>query len=507
MEALNGKKYHILVLSMSLLHNPLTVNGKTDKNAFDNLYAFREYKDDELIIPEEDRGAEYYKGIGQLEPIPQYIIDISGSITHYVILQTAETQRALDLPWNTINKEIENRGDGAKIAYDGSEKISSVEFFKKRIEAIHLKKHIALPEFIDVDINEHNLETGIQKLLKDVNDLYKEGYLKNNPNDNTNENWKLWVDIHGGFRDTSLAMLSFMQILSAPDEQELKSNMANKNREEKRFDEMIARHTDGKSTIPVSNVYTIYFNNDTTDKNYIHPIVSKKEFFNVFTKPAFDAYMNYGQYAQLALRSTIELKRNPLPPFAFISYRRIDAPKERISFIGILKKLNYRYWYDDQIELQAKWQDTLKEAVSKSSVFFALITKTYFESYQCIKEFKQALDENKTIILVSLDQTPLYISEEIKKTDEEGKNEIKITMDEMRELQKRQHLNIEKLVKDGVFQTPALIDELNNLCEREPERFGIINKTLNPRKDYTNLTKMQKISFLMSYSPSSGTDA
>lgn len=466
------KKYNILVLAMSTLPDPLVKNQYTGNTAFDNCYVFS---------GSDMENQKIYHGIGQLEPVPQYILDRYGALTHCIILQTPEVQESKPFDWEQINQKIIAEGDKATIDYVAGEPISAMRFFEKRMEAFYRQRENAdrtdcadfkqKPKFVPIDISEDAPEKGLEDLLKAISTLYVE-CLTENEDKVDKKVWQLFVDVHGGYRAASLAMFALIQSLSAPDEQDLISGRDNAG---------IARLTDGKGTIPIKHVYTVNF--DFSKKNPEedpHTIVDKTEFYQIFTKASLEAYMNYGQYAKIALKPTINLKEYKGEPYAFISYRRMDAPKERFAFLGVLKKEGFRYWYDDSIELQTDWKKTLKTAVKNSSVFIALITKNYYDSFQCLKELRQALDENKTILFVSLDRTDLYspecdITKELKENilNENGEvigektvDTVTVYKNELEIIGEKQHLSLKDFLIDGVFQPSSLKDKLiNDLCK------------------------------------------
>ena len=457
-------KYRILVLAMSAMGASYQTKG--------NYYAF--------FDAEGKRSDDLFYGVGQLEPVPQYICKTCEPITHYIVLQTMETLKPLDHDWNRINQQIRAEesiqgADGAVIDYVDGEAISAVSFFEKRIRSLYRKNGYDVePEFIPVALDENDVQGGVTELLRVVRELYQEFQEKTEPAD-----WKLWIDIHGGFRDAALAIFALLQTLSAPDEQDL---ISGKNA---RMDAFLAHLTDGKSTIPIEKVYTVNFTPDKKgSKANPQPILDKTEFYQLFTRESLNAYMNYGQYAQLALQSVIDLKQKDIPPYAFISYRRMDAPKERAAFLGVLKKEGYRYWYDDSIPLDKDWRKELQKAITKSSVFIALISQNYFSSFQCVKELQQAIKENKAILFVSLDPTNLYspkgdiilTNKDIVLTDEDEKVTVKVTKAEIDEIVAKNQLLLKGLLDNGVFQVPNLIQKLKELSKDEDSVYYAIRE-------------------------------
>ncbi|MGN1118075.1 MAG: toll/interleukin-1 receptor domain-containing protein, partial [Acutalibacteraceae bacterium] len=444
-----SKDYKILVLAMSSLPNPL--------NAFQNRYVF---KDDNGV------SSKIYHGLGQLEPVPQYILETYGAITHYVILETEAVKLTKNYDWDKINEKIKAEGDEAALEYTPGEAVSTVGFFKKRVDAFHRMRNFNQPTYVDVDFSDDDPEPGFANLLKSIRTLYAQ-CKEENKNRNIDDCWQLFVDVHGGLRDASFVLFSLIHNLSAPDEQDL-SQWDNK------INSAIARLTDGKGTVPVERVFTIAFD-PTGNNEKPHTILDRTKLYEMFIRESLEAYMNYGQYAGLALKSDIDLGAETIPPYAFISYRRLDAPKERFAFLGILKKEGYLYWYDDAIDLQADWTTVLENANNKSTVFIALITAHYFESYQCVKELRQALDEKETIeeevsriLLVSTDGTPLYppIEGDLTVTDEQLHESVTIKKAEFDKLTEVNHCNIGSLMHEGVFDKSQLLAKLMDLCEK-----------------------------------------
>ena len=462
------KKYRVLVLAMSTLPDPL--HGH--KDPFKNIYKYQrlETEDDTIY-----RVRQEYRGIGQLEPVPQYLLDRYGEITHYVILATKEAKASLSYPFSVdeLKTKIRETGIGGEITFNAGETISAVTFFEKRVEAFHKEKTFMRPCFKDdICLSEDKPEEGIEELMQYIRNLYKD-YRKDNKDigldEDPDQNWKLYVDIHGGLRAMSFIASTLIQVLSMPDLDEEKDVMSKEGETEKNY---IARLTDGRPVIPVTKIYTINYDNSGNNISYI---VDQTKLYDVYSRESIEAYMNYGQYAQMALRSRIDPFDATVKPYAFISYRRTDAPKERFTFIGSLKQAGFRYWYDDSIPVLEDWKKTLEQANSNCKIFIALISKEYFNSFQCVKELTQAIQENKQIFLVSIDQTPLYLSLE------EGKDSIYLTNGEkegsgkfehaeikksdLEEIKKKQHQALDNNMRDGIFQPSALIDKLSSNSE------------------------------------------
>ena len=400
---------HVLALAMSDLRDPLDSGTDT----------IREGK---YYCGTEDNIAFQCSGIGQLEVIPQYITGhLDTGITHIIILETPETKKELNYDWKRINALCGNTLFPDDMPEEG---LSAVRFFKHRMHAMKINGDGPDPEYIDLDLDIDHPEAGLEKLLQTIRTLYNEC-------EQENGDWKLWLDTHGAFREVSLAMFALMQVLSSSPV------------------EGIPQLTDGLGIIPVDQVFTVNYNPDKR----MNQIRDLTDFYRMFTGPAFKAYMNYGQY----FLSHLEAYEGE-DPYAFISYRTADAMKERYLVLGMLKKAGLLYWYDDGIHIHDNWQTTLFERNRDSAVFIALLSEGYFHSYECVKELRQALDEGKPVIFISLDRTLPYISGELR-CGKAGR-EIIITAEETAKLVQSNHIVLKKYDVDGVFQEERFLAEL-----------------------------------------------
>lgn len=93
-------------------------------------------------------------------------------------------------------------------------------------------------------------------------------------------------------------------------------------------------------------------------------------------------------------------------PYAFISYSHRDAARvypdiERFHSEG------YNIWYDEGIALGMEWEDNIVEALENCSLFVCFISGSSLESRNVINEIKLAVDENKEIVLIYLDDVKL----------------------------------------------------------------------------------------------------
>ncbi|MBR3358657.1 MAG: toll/interleukin-1 receptor domain-containing protein [Solobacterium sp.] len=402
------KAYHVLVLAMSDLRDPIVRRKNGEEAVSENIYRYGSETEKE------------YRGIGQLEVIPRFIADhYDTEITHYIILETPETTKKLDHDFQKFNTLCPE-----KIDLEPGEKLSAVEFFRRRVTSFGLSGDVP-PVFIDVPLDIEHPENGIQEVLDHIRSLYQ------NCMDEQGD-WKLWLDTHGGFREISMAMFSLMQVLSAT------------------AIDGVPKIADGQKIIEVDGVYTVRFNAVAS----CQIIKDLTKFYRLFTLPVFKAYMNYGQYFLDVIAPDESGK-----PYAFVSYRSSDAEKERYMILAMLKKAELLYWYDDGIHLYDDWAETLERKNEGCTVFIALLSRDYFSSPQCLKELRKAIAMQKPIIFISLDDTLPYISGDV--ADPDHPDTILFTKEEMEALSHRQQVYMyRKYVKNDVLQEHHLLSEL-----------------------------------------------
>jgi len=80
-----------------------------------------------------------------------------------------------------------------------------------------------------------------------------------------------------------------------------------------------------------------------------------------------------------------------IKPQIFVSYSHIDANYVQQVRRDLLSG-NVDCWMDDAIQTGDKLSPVIEDAISRSSLFFAYITKAYLESRWCMKEFQYALE-------------------------------------------------------------------------------------------------------------------
>lgn len=92
--------------------------------------------------------------------------------------------------------------------------------------------------------------------------------------------------------------------------------------------------------------------------------------------------------------------------YIFVSYAHIDAPKV-LPIIDVLNERGFRVWYDAGIEAGTEWPEYIEERLKKASVILVFMTPNAIESKNCRNEINFALDLDKEILVVYLEDTTL----------------------------------------------------------------------------------------------------
>ncbi len=414
---------HVLVLAMSDLYSLDTVHYKSGKR----------------LLPY----------CGQLEVIPLYLSEIKNeTITHIIILETATAKKAIKKldegepdPKKKVFPKLQGKTEGLLgiEPKDLSDNISATVFFEERIKYLIGEGRIkALPQFIHIGISENKMEAGFSKLMQQIQDLYNECI-------NKGGDWKLWLDIHGAFREISMGFFSLMQNLSIGDIDS-----------DPKYSEVI-------QTVPITNVYTTDFRRGKPTN-----IINRTKYYEPMIGNTLKKYANYGQYFLKSLQPVEK------PPYAFIGYKHRDNLKTRYALMGFLKEKGLRFWYDDGIHITKDWKDQIDKHIKGCEVFFAFITPGYFSSFQCMRELRLALDNSKKIVFFSFDGDGLESNKEpyisgINLKDENGKSVI-ISSNELARLSKKQHINLADentpyINSDFTIQE-RLMDKIKKICPR-----------------------------------------
>ena len=93
-------------------------------------------------------------------------------------------------------------------------------------------------------------------------------------------------------------------------------------------------------------------------------------------------------------------------PYAFLSYSHRNTEKA-MEIIRMLQENGYRIWFDDEIEGGTGWRDSLATKIEGCSVFVLLMSEEYQKSKYCKRELYFADTNDKPMLQISIDGTPL----------------------------------------------------------------------------------------------------
>jgi len=93
-------------------------------------------------------------------------------------------------------------------------------------------------------------------------------------------------------------------------------------------------------------------------------------------------------------------------PFAFVSYSHCDSDTV-IESIFHLHEQKYRVWYDEGIPAGSDWPRNIALHLRACSAVLFFISASSLVSNNCFNEIKEAVHQNKPILCLRLDATPL----------------------------------------------------------------------------------------------------
>lgn len=93
-------------------------------------------------------------------------------------------------------------------------------------------------------------------------------------------------------------------------------------------------------------------------------------------------------------------------PFLFVSYAHVDeeAIQRELTW---LQARGFRLWYDEGIQMGTVWRQALADAISGSNALLFFATEHSVVSRNCVREINFAIDEEKPVFVVHLDDAPL----------------------------------------------------------------------------------------------------
>ena len=90
-------------------------------------------------------------------------------------------------------------------------------------------------------------------------------------------------------------------------------------------------------------------------------------------------------------------------PYVFASYCHDDAPRVLPVLRGLVDA-GVNVWYDEGIHAGDEWPEVIAEHLLKASVFLAFFSCASQDSHNCRREFNLAVQEDKPVVAVSLEE-------------------------------------------------------------------------------------------------------
>lgn len=93
-------------------------------------------------------------------------------------------------------------------------------------------------------------------------------------------------------------------------------------------------------------------------------------------------------------------------PYIFVTYAHLDH-EEVFKQIAFLNQAGFNVWYDEGIAPGNEWTDEIADALAECAVFIVMITPTSVARENVTNEVNFALDENKPLLAIHLEETEL----------------------------------------------------------------------------------------------------
>gem|GEM_PF-6206573 len=93
-------------------------------------------------------------------------------------------------------------------------------------------------------------------------------------------------------------------------------------------------------------------------------------------------------------------------PYAFVSYAHEDASRV-FEEIHRINSMGFHAYYDEGIHPGHVWRDELASAIDNSGLLVFFITPRSINRQDCLRELNYALDVNKPLLAVYLEDTEL----------------------------------------------------------------------------------------------------
>lgn len=93
-------------------------------------------------------------------------------------------------------------------------------------------------------------------------------------------------------------------------------------------------------------------------------------------------------------------------PYAFVSYAHADADMVFPDLVA-LRQLGVNIWYDEGIDPGNEWPDEVAKALDRASLFICYVTPRAVASRNCRNEMHFALNREKVLLAIHLEETEL----------------------------------------------------------------------------------------------------
>ena len=322
---------HVFVTAVSVF-------GNKDKNE-QTVMRTTTYRFEDQSIQGDERFFSH-TGHYQLEPIPAFINEKIGTITDIVLLETAATRET------DARMHVFPGPDGSpEWPASGEEPGTVVQWYEK-----WLRLNIPNAKIHHLPIDEHNPGQALEDTISKIRELYS--FTK------SDEEWRLWIDTHGGFRVLSEVLATASRLFTL-----------------------------GKDPIPTDGIFTVYH----SQTGNVDEIVNLTPFYFTNSAKSLQDYLNYGQYLNMQFQPC-----DCKDPYAFVSYRHDKAFLTSVRTVfGKLQENQLEFWFDDGIRTGENWEQTLRTRNNDAAVFLGLLTNSYFESPECWKELILAIADAK----------------------------------------------------------------------------------------------------------------
>lgn len=332
---------HVLVLSLSTFNN----QNKLELNK----YAY--------VDPLSKQQSFITYGFYQLAPVVNFIkYYLKQEITDVLLLETKSTKKSQDITFNSSYEEC-NQTNTPELFLAYARKISPHQYFVFLLQCLFkdLKEdHIKVID-IDPQSNDQKFIGTSQKIYDEIKRIYLEN---DQASDVSSNDWRLWIDTHGGLRNYNLSIISAIRALAVNPDHNIMAN----------------------------GIFTIYFN-----RGNLSYIKDQTALYYVHSSEKLRDFLNYGQYIFQYYTPYIGND-----PFAFISYRHDPSYlKDVRKTFDLLGHYKIRYWFDQDISAGEYWDQKLKAKNEASTLLIILLTNSYFTSSECWKELIRAIHYKK----------------------------------------------------------------------------------------------------------------